>query len=120
MLLNLSNHPLSSWSPKQKQEAEKQFGHIEDMPFPNIDPNSTIEAIEELAREMLPNILAQRPKAVHLMGELTFSYCLVRLLQEHGIHCIASTTTRQSKELPDGQKLSQFEFVQFRPYPRYD
>jgi hypothetical protein len=55
------------------------------------------------------------PQAVHLMGEMTFTFRLVTMLQAAGIPCIASTTHRTVEER-DGKKIVQFEFVQFRPY----
>lgn len=116
MLLNLSNHPSSSWPENQIQLANQQYGAIQDMPFPQIDPNSDEEEIQELAKSYLDKILTLHPKAVHLMGELNFTFELVRLLQSHGITAIASTTHRSTKELPDGTKISKFEFVRFRSY----
>jgi hypothetical protein len=50
------------------------------------------------------------------MGELTFTFALIRLLQSQGIICVASTTHRTSEVLDDGKKISKFEFVRFRTY----
>lgn len=116
MLLNLSNHPSSAWSEKQVQLANQQFGEIRDMPFPQIDPEADEAAISELAGDYLERILSLKPKAVHLMGELTFCFELVHRLKNHGITVLASTTHRISDVLPDGTKISKFEFVQFRQY----
>lgn len=33
-----------------------------------------------------------------------------------GIKCVASTTERDTVMTPDGKKISQFKFVQFREY----
>jgi hypothetical protein len=116
MLLNLSNHPSSSWPDKQLQEARKSYGTIEDLPFPQIDPEASEESIDKLAEQYLAKILDMQPKAVHLMGELTFTFALIRLLQSQGIICVASTTHRTSEVLDDGKKISKFEFVRFRTY----
>ncbi len=116
MLLNLSNHPSSSWPEQQIQLANRQYGDIQDMPFPQIDPEADEIAIQNLAVQYLDRILPIHPKAVHLMGELNFTFELVRLLQSHGITAVASTTHRSTQELPDGTKISKFEFVRFRSY----
>jgi hypothetical protein len=116
MLLNLSNHPSSSWPEKQTQEAEKEYGPIQDMPFPHIDPKSDDQQIRELAQIYLDQIITLKPAAVHLMGELTFTFALVELLKSHGIPCLASTTTRNTEDLPEGKKITHFQFVRFRNY----
>jgi hypothetical protein len=56
-----------------------------------------------------------KPDAVHIMGEMTFTFALVNLLKEVGIKCIASTTKRNVEEI-DGKHVSTFQFVQFREY----
>lgn len=116
MLLNLSNHPSTSWPEKQILEAEKHFGSLQDLTFPHIDPQADEEHIQELALSYLDRILALQPQVVHLMGELTFTFALVKLLQSRGISCLASTTHRTTENLPDGTKISRFEFVRFRNY----
>ncbi len=114
-LLNLSNHPSAAWSEAQQQAAIDQYGAIEDLPFPRIDPQSTEEEIEQLADDYLRQILERRPAAVHLMGEMTFTFTLINKLKDHNIPCLASTSERQVTE-KDGQKIVRFQFVQFRPY----
>lgn len=114
MLLNLSNHPSSSWSERQLIAAS-QYGDIVDMPFPNIDPYATIDQIKLLAENYLADIRKMDPTAIHLMGELNFTFCLVQLLLGLGYHCIASTSERMVEE-KDGKKIISFNFVQFRPY----
>lgn len=116
MLLNLSNHPSSAWPERQIREAEKQYGPVQDMPFPQIDPHAGEEDVLQLAAQYRDQILKLQPKGVHLMGELTFTFGLVRMLQSHGITCFASTTHRATQDLPDGSKISKFEFVKFRNY----
>lgn len=116
MLLNLSNHPSTSWPEKQVMEAEKLYGSVQDLPFPTIDPHCDEKQILELARSYFKQILALQPLAVHLMGELTFTLALVNLLQVQGISCLASTTHRTTEDLPDGTKISRFQFVRFRHY----
>lgn len=115
MLLNLSNHPSSKWTPAQLSAAIEQYGSVEDWPFPNIAPEATVDDIRLLAEQYTDKIRRADPMAVHLMGEMTFTFRLVTMLQAVGIPCIASTTHRTVEER-DGKKIVLFEFVQFRHY----
>jgi hypothetical protein len=115
MLLNLSNHPSSRWSPAQSQAAEETYGQVQDLPFPNIAPEASQSELKVLAEEYLEKIQAFSPTAVHIMGEMTFTYLLVDRLKAAGIPCVASTTHRIVEE-QDGKKIVQFQFIQFRPY----
>lgn len=114
-LLNLSNHPSAAWSQDQLQAATTLYGAIEDLPFPAIPPDADSGQVQQLAREYFEQVTARQPAAVHLMGEMTFTFHLVQLLREAGIPCIASTTERIAEER-EGQKIVTFRFVQFRAY----
>ena len=117
MLLNLSNHPFATWTLKQCEAAEAQFGRVVDMPFPAIHPSATTKEVQALAQSFLTQIQALRPQAVHLMGELSFCFALAHLLQKTQTQCVVSTSTRNSALNPDGTKTVLFDFVQFRDYP---
>lgn len=116
MLLNFSNHPSSSWPDNQMQWAMQNYEKVEDLPFPDVDPNLNEVALHKLVEEYLYKVLERRPKHVHIMGELTFCVALIKKLQKAGISCLASTTHRTIQEHPDGTKISKFEFVRFRHY----
>ena len=134
MLINLSNHPLPQWSEKQIQEANKLFGEIVDLPFPQINPSCDTSEIRRLANEYLQKIIeidnqqklikAQTDDGVfsghlvvvHIMGELTFCFMLIDLLRNEGIKCVASTTQRNVIEQEAGKKTLLFSFVRFRDY----
>jgi hypothetical protein len=116
MLLNLTNHPSISWPANQKQTALNQYGEIVDLSFPQIDPRLTSDQVERLVEEYIIKIRKIDPSAVHIMGEMTFTFRLVNKLKEIGIPCIASTTERKVTEDDNGNKTSQFKFVQFRSY----
>ncbi len=117
MLINLSNHPSAVWPEVQRAAAREQFGEIEDWAFPNISPHATAEEVSHLAEDYFWRItqVTPRPQAVHLMGEMTFTFALVRRLLAAGVRCIASTTERDVVE-QEGVKTSRFRFVQFRDY----
>lgn len=115
MLLNLSNHPSASWPKNQKNAAIEAYGGIEDLAFPQISPEWDENQIGDLVSEYLVKIQEITPSAVHIMGEMTFTYRLVNRLKDVGVKCIASTTNRKAIE-KDGVKTSTFNFVQFRAY----
>lgn len=118
LFLNLSNHPHHTWNELQL-EAARALGELQDMSFPAIAPEATEEEIAALADEYVQKILAHtegKQVIVHLMGELTFCFALVRRLEEVGITCVASCSQRDVEELPDGRKQSAFHFTRFRRY----
>lgn len=121
MLINLSNHPLSSWSADQIEKAKNLFNEVFDIPFPQIPPHADETEVElkaqNTAKEIL-NIISKYPNqnnAVHIMGEMTFSFSLVNILLDKGINCVASTTERNVTEM-DNKKITEFSFVSFRPF----
>lgn len=115
MLLNLSNHPSATWPDNQKNAAIEKYQTIEDLAFPPIDPTADEDAVNQLMEEYEIKVRKLNPKAVHIMGEMTFTYRIVNRLKSIGIPCIASTTNRKVTE-KDGIKTSVFEFVRFRSY----
>lgn len=120
MLLNLSNHPSINWQKEQYETAIKQYGSVEDMPFPQIAPDENTEGVYQLAKQYAETIINQSAIdniTVHLMGEMTFVIALVGLLQKKEVAVVCSTTERVVLEEKDGKKTMQFQFVQFRQYP---
>ncbi len=126
MLINLSNHPSHLWSEAQRQAAISKYHEIVDLPFPQIDPEAGILSISELVEDYTAKCLNlleftdeldfdSLNNAVHVMGEMTFTYNIVQKLEQKGVPCFASTTKRIVKE-EGGIKTSVFEFVQFRHY----
>jgi hypothetical protein len=127
MLINLSNHPVDSWSEKQLAKAKELYGNTFDIKFPDIAPEASLAEIIHLVNQYIQICLAQlgnrdfkamdsESDAIHVMGEMTFVFQFVRLMSELGISCVASTTKRKTINSKEGVKTSQFEFVQFRPY----
>lgn len=130
MLLNLSNHPKAKWDERQLAAASR-FGAVEDMPFPQINPNASLDDVARIAREYADKCeqrlsthavggtesrATSEPHAIHIMGEFTFTYLFVREMERRNILCVASTTERIVSDNPDGSKTTLFRFVQFRPY----
>lgn len=116
MFINLTNHPISGWSEDQLKAA-KAYGEVIDFNFPDIEPFFTSQEINDLADTTVVEIMGvDTHPVVHIMGEMTFTYAVVSRLKANGIICVASTTERLVKMLPDGKKISEFKFVQFREY----
>lgn len=116
MFINLSNHPSEGWSEEQLATAQ-QIGEIVDIHFPNIEPTFTKSMVNSLADITVDTITALgKDVVVHIMGEMTFTYAVVSRLKALGITCLASTTERNTITAPDGKKISEFKFVQFREY----
>jgi len=88
MLINLSNHPLETWSEKQIEQANLQFGEIYNISFPAINPKCSAEEVIIVAHKYLNKIKEiltnhfNKNNAVHLMGEFTFVFALASLLIE--------------------------------------
>lgn len=124
IFINVSNHPSSKWDVKQINAALEMSnnGPIIDVPFPSIDPEIKSSDVIDLAEEYFTNVINlineyEADYAVfHIMGEMTFTYNLVKILKDNGYFCYASTTKRNVVEKEDGTKISIFEFVQFREY----
>jgi CRISPR-associated Csx2 family protein len=118
MLINLSNHPYAKWDEKQKAAASV-FGECKDIAFPDIDPSASENDIAALSDEYLQKILRMTSNntiVVHVMGEMTFTFCLVKNLLQNGIRCIASCARRNVTTTDDGIKHTAFNFECFRDY----
>jgi len=118
LFINLSNHPSAGWSEEQKAAAA-EYGDIEDMAFPAVDPDDDEEKIAEIADSITEAVLKKafdHDVTVHVMGEMTLTFAIVSRLTARGITCLSSTSERMSQELPDGSKLAMFKFQKFRKY----
>lgn len=119
MFINLSNHPSAKWLPEQTETAVRSYGDICDLPFPNIRPEASDAEVKDLANAYFRTIrqMAEPAKdAIHVMGEMTFTFALVQLLKADGYTCVASTTRREVVETGLDTRIATFRFVQFRPY----
>lgn len=119
IFINLSNHPSSQWSEAQLAAARK-IGKITDIQFPAIDPDDSPEKIQTMAQSLFKFLRALGKPVVMVQGEFTFTYQLVRLLQEAGIRAVVSCSRRVSEEYVDEKgatvKVSSFRFEGFRDY----
>ena len=117
MFINFTNHPSEKWNEEQLMAAH-QYGDVVDLSFPIIEPTYTNDDIQLLVKECMEVIMGIKEgnTVVHVMGEMTFTYNMVNALKGAGITCLASTTERNTVVTPDGKKISEFKFVQFREY----
>ncbi|MDD2297362.1 MAG: hypothetical protein PHX79_06055 [Sphaerochaetaceae bacterium] len=121
MLINLSNHPSALWTKEQVDEANALFGHVVDIEFPLINPIWEVDEVRALAVKMADQVrkrlqgATDSVNAVHIMGEMTFCFTLIQLLQQTGITCVASTTDR-IVSTKGRRSESIFQFIRFREY----
>lgn len=118
MLINLTNHPYAVWDEKQKGAAAA-YGECVDIPFPAIPAMADEQEILRLARDYADRIVPLKKvgeATVHVMGEQTFCFALIRILQDEGIRCIASCSERDVTMAADGSKQVRFHFARFREY----
>lgn len=119
LFLNLSNHPYSEWQEEQRKAAEV-YGECKDMPFPQVDPDATEKQINDLVEQYVKQITPYTKTnkvTVHLMGEMCFTYRMVKRLSALGIRCVCSTSYRIVRAEGNG-KYVEFQFKQFRDYDR--
>lgn len=118
IFLNVSNHPFVKWSEVQKKAAV-EYGDLDEIAFPMVSPEIGEDRLASVVDECLKEIggkISGKEATVHIMGEMTLTYALVQRLLASGVRCVASTTRRDVRELPDGRKESTFHFVRFREY----
>lgn len=118
ILINLSNHPFIDWEERQIQAAT-HYGKVIDIPFPIVDEYADEYYITELALSYLQKIKTMgspQEVTIHLMGEMTFCFALLKLLQQDKYTCIASTSKRLVENLEPSQKQVTFQFERFRKY----
>lgn len=124
MLLNCSNHPSADWGEPLINAANERYGEIIDLPYPRIDPEMPIDELRPLVDEYAEKIESYRADAVMAAGEFTFLFMLVDRLLQDGVNVVCTCSRRKTKEilLPDGsnEKISIFQFEQFRPYAYYN
>lgn len=118
IFLNISNHPLSTWTEPQKAAAGCE---ILDIPFPLVPPMASREDVQAMADEIGSQVAdlitdGMEIAAAHIMGDMALTFALVVRLKNMGIKCVESTTLRKVIDQPDGGKTSYFNFVQFREY----
>ncbi len=120
--VNCSNHPSDGWSEEQRTAATSLVpGHIVDLEggFPLVPPSASSEDVERIAEDVARHVLALDPAIVHVAGEMSATFAIVRRLGRAGVGCVCATTERVASEIvtPDGtQRHHVFRFVAWRRY----
>ena len=120
MLINISNHPVATWSEKQIALAQAQWSDVCDVPLPDINPLLDREEVILMAQADVVKYCSHieqynEPSAFHVMGESVYCYHIIRLLKSAGYEVVASTTNRRV-DYKGKEKISLFDFVKFRAY----
>ena len=124
MFINLSNHPSSKWSASQLESAFAltSDNHVMDIPFPAVPATATTSDILAIADGLHHTVMTNRPEAIMVAGEFTLAYTMIELCLRAGIKVVAACSDRRTKETvnEDGTvtKTVNFEFVQFREFPK--
>ena len=120
VFINYSNHPMELWDETQLLKARELGDSLIDIPFPKVSPTMSHEEILMFAESEVKRIMDATENfdnaVVHIMGEHTLVYNVIRLLKLEGVKCVASTTERITEILPSGEKFSKFNFITFREY----
>ena len=118
MFVNISNHPSENWCEKQRAAALDLGRELKDIPFPSVPPEWTTSQVSCLADEIVSQLTKSTTHAM-VSGEFVLTNALVARMQRKGIKCYAATSTRSVFFNESGEKVSVFQFVQFREYPVY-
>ena len=120
MFINFTNHTVSAWSDKQREEAE-QYGEIAEIHFPNVSPYDSADDIKLLADNYVLQIVSLLPdneeNAVLCQGEFSLCVAVIEKLKSRNIKVLCACSKRQVIEEFDGEKnikKSEFHFVGFR------
>lgn len=120
ILVNLSNHPSSAWSEKQKKVSEK-YGKVYDVKFPYVNPNCSENDIKDLAHYTFAKVIKMKPDYVLCAGEFTLVYALVDLFKKANVGVITSCSERiviDETVNKNGEVTAKkgYAFVRYREY----
>ncbi|MBI5514306.1 MAG: CRISPR-associated DxTHG motif protein [Deltaproteobacteria bacterium] len=123
VFVNLSNHPISTWSEEQLRAA-RDLGCGEPVELeggmPEVKPQDKTEKVRRQAEDLADRAKAQGAVGAHVAGEPTLSFALVQALRDRGLRCFAATTDRDAEVTARGgetEKRSTFRFKRWREYP---
>ena len=123
MLINCTNHPYEILNTSQRDAANRLYGEVADLPFPQVDPTLDSGGIRRMVTEYAAMIEEKKPDVVLAAGEFTFLFMLVDRLLTDGVKVICTCSRRNTVEVKnaDGtnEKKAVFFFEQFRPYAYY-
>jgi CRISPR-associated DxTHG motif protein len=121
--VNLSNHPIITWSSAQREAAAAlEHGAPVEIEggMPTVLPSASAKDVAVLVDDIVARVLAMRCAGAHVATEFTLAVGLVAALRRAGVRCYAATTERSSTTTERAGvtvKESVFRFVQWREYP---
>jgi CRISPR-associated Csx2 family protein len=89
-LVNISAFPFDEWSPTHQSLIRQEYQKVTDLLFPEDIARLNEADFQALIASYYKKILLIRPQAVHVLGEITFTYGLVERLKKAGIPCFAA------------------------------
>lgn len=120
LIINISNHPYSSWDKEQVKACGDAV--IVDLPHPTISPLASAEDMDIATFSMggwlcatLPGIPEENVTFV-IAGAQGFVFRLVGLLKMEGYTCLEACSDRNTISNADGSKTVKFEFKGFRSF----
>ena len=119
-LLVISNHPPEKWDDKQRKGWEIYY-----LPFPNVPADADEEQVSEMVRKLakicdkflvLKTVSRKHNEdalpMISIQGEFTLTFSVI---YQVGVDFfVFPTSERKVKELENGKKLVNFEFVRWR------
>lgn len=113
--INISKHPVKTWSREQVMAASEIGGAIIDYPFPNVSPFDDEAAITKLAGRVVDDVVKGEHKHAMVMGEYALTIAIVNLLMDHGVTCyVAALDYGFGKEHRGQQTMEVRPFIRFR------
>ena len=121
--INLSNHPVSSWSKEQVDAAVSLgLGNVVDLQggMPLVDPAADEGEVAKMADDIAAKVQTlNHVKGAFVAGDFTLTFALVSRLKKEGIRCFCTTSMRKVVEEKNNEniiKKSLFAFVRWREY----
>ncbi|MBW7889540.1 MAG: hypothetical protein LC115_08305 [Bacteroidia bacterium] len=115
IIINLSNHPSSSWSEAQKAG----WDVIDDIQFPAVEFETDIkgEAVR-IVGEIVDKYRCEDYRMITVMvqGQSVLTFAIVLRLLRLGFRVVAAYTERNTTVNPDGTKTVKFDFGGWQDY----
>lgn len=121
LLVNLSNHPLTTWTSTQREAAERIAPLAElEAGLPLVAPDLSTDEVIELAKKIAKKATSQGATSAAVFGEPVLTFALVSELESRGVVCWAPAGRRNvASELSDGAAVHIQRTFEFHSWRRY-
>jgi hypothetical protein len=116
VMVNISNHPSETWGDLQRNKALELASNLVDIQFPLVSPSASDSELVNMANELVEN-MPQNVTTALVAGDFVLTTLIVQALQRKNICCIAAASERKVSYNSDGNKIIEFNFEKYRPYP---